>query len=768
MKVRKRIIVLIVSTSISATAWADPDANDIVAAAEKRRNDWTFEKYYEPYEPNIQPNARGYRLPLNLTDIANYEQVSSHLNLANAQDLIQQNGFAIIERPFPWWDKCSHGVIAPYQYLGGESIPFFVTTDTFLHLYHIQFDETLRAIEEREVIRDVNDLTVALLNRALRLHGRLEGDLKEAAKRNIAYLSVGRRLIDPNASIPEIVREVVVSELTKIEAHSGLGPSDIFIYEEDYSQYVPRGHYARSEALRRYFKTMMWYARMGFLLKGSERWGRDQEALISAHNARIQTLQGVLLATSLKNVKVGSRTGLQVWERLYRVTAFYVGPSDDLTPYDYVWAVEHVFGRDFALGDIADEKNLFALKRELALLPSPRIYGGTGDVLVTRPVAPETLDKILDKSKGMRLMGQRFVPDSYIFQHLVFPGVGSYQGNPKRRPFTAGIDGMGGLCRAYVRGLDLMALLGSHEALKVLIEEGDTEYSHYWRRFGELKDEVDSLTCSDWTVNLYSCWLHSLRALLQELPEGYPQFMSTQAWHRRQLHAALASWSELRHDTVLYAKQSYGAAGGVPPPRKAPPPGYIEPVPVFWGRLLSLTRMTLRGLGELNILSPETRQRLTRLEESLQRMLEIVAKELNNEHLSSQDDEFIKGLPSTLESMLAGIEHTSFQTILVADVHTYPAEEQVVEEGVGRVDLILVACPTPNGKAFLAAGPVFSYYEFKHPIADRLTDEMWQPLLDSPKRPERPKWYVPLMRRGDGSYTNRPPRNEVNRPGPWR
>lgn len=42
---------------------------------------------------------------------------------------------------------------------------------------------------------------------------------------------------------------------------------------------------------------------------------------------------------------------------------------------------------------------------------------------------------------------------------------------------------------------------------------------------------------------------------------------------------------------------------------------------------------------------------------------------------------------------------------------------------VGKVDLIVVACPQPGGSAFLAAGPVLSYYEFKHPMDDRLADE---------------------------------------------
>jgi hypothetical protein len=61
------------------------------------------------------------------------------------------------------------------------------------------------------------------------------------------------------------------------------------------------------------------------------------------------------------------------------------------------------------------------------------------------------------------------------------------------------------------------------------------------------------------------------------------------------------------------------------------------------------------------------------------------------------------------------------------------------------VDLIIVACPTPDGLTFLAAGPVFSYYEFKQPMSDRLTDEAWQELLASPAKPDRPRWFQSLL-----------------------
>ena len=54
--------------------------------------------------------------------------------------------------------------------------------------------------------------------------------------------------------IPEFVKKDVEAELALIEAHEGFGLSPIFRYKEDYSQYVPRGHYTRSEKLQNYFK----------------------------------------------------------------------------------------------------------------------------------------------------------------------------------------------------------------------------------------------------------------------------------------------------------------------------------------------------------------------------------------------------------------------------------------------------------------------------------------------------------------------------------
>ena len=733
------------------------DTNDLEMLAEN----WLVDKesggpqkpnlsaYYLPVESAIIPDAPGYTLPLDLETVTNKESLAPFFDLTGAAPLLEQNGFAVVEYDLPSLDYEGDDIVKPYEQLCNFDIPIFVTSDTLLHLYHVQFDETLKNIEETQFYFDIRDLTAALLKDALTRHGQFTGDLKEAAKRNVAYLAVAHKLIDPNNNVPPLVAELAAEELDKIEAHAGFEASDIFIYMEDYSQYVPRGHYTRSERLKCYFKTLMWYGRMAFLLKGSIPWGPAfAPALISPYDAKIQTTEAVLLANAIQYTQVGPRSGRALWDRIYAVTAFYVGLADDLTPCEYLWAVHKVFGSGFEPDDLNDEARFFNLKIELALMRSPKINGGTGYATVVPPVTEESLNNVLDKTKGMRFMGQRFIPDSYMFQHLVFPEVGPYLGSSEPKPFTCGKTGICEGCpfewgRCYPTGLDVMAVLGSARAQAILAEEGDTDYEDYAKKLKDLKTEFDSFDLSDWNRNLYLGWLYSLGALLQECPEGYPGFMRTDAWENKQLNAALASWTELRHDTILYAKQSYTPPGTTSVPD--PPAGYVEPVPEFYGRLLALTRMTRKGLTDLDALPDRAALRLVNLESLLARLIEIADKQLRNETLSQDDNSYLRDFAATLETTVLGVDDKGIKTTLVADVHTHGFEGNVVEEGVGKVDLIVVACPMPSGHVFLAVGPVLSYYEFKHPMNDRLTDEAWRELLARPDKPDRPPWFKSLM-----------------------
>jgi len=682
-----------------------------------------FSESYEPPAVDVVPSVTPYSLPRETSTLANWGEVNSFYDLSPIQPLIETNGFGVLA------SATGEDVIFLYEQLQSGFAPIFVTADSLLHLYHIQFDETLKAVEEEEFFDALLELTQGMLEDTEQQVGQYAGDLDEAAFRNVVYFSVALKLLDPAAEVPISASDTVAQELALIDAHEGFVLSPLFLYEEDYSQYVPRGHYTRSETLQKYFRAMMWYGRMGFLLKNS--------TILAAPNAEIQTLAACLITDALNRVTQEGKSALEIWDRIYAVTAFYVGVADDLTPDEYREAIQSVAGAAAEVSALADSETYEALRAYLANLRNPEIYGGTGNCVILPPFDPSQIDECLEKSKGMRFMGQRFIPDSYMFQNLVsadYLGAG--------QPFTWVISGAGREMRGFPRGLDAMDLLGSARAYQILVAEGDTEYLQYPEQRRELIEEFAPFTVQDWNRNLYWSWLYALKPLLCEFGSGYPTFMQSEAWTDKSLNTALASWTQLRHDTILYAKQSYTPyETGVPPVAR----GYVEPVPEFYARLLALTAMTREGLAQLEVLSATAEGRLTDFEAVLDKLLDLSIKELECVPLSNEEYLYIQNIADVLKDVIVGVEDLGLKTTIVADVHTEANTSQVLEESVGYVDLLAAVIPQPDGTLEIALGPVLSYYEFKQPMNDRLTDEAWRARL-AEQPPERPPWTASFVR----------------------
>jgi hypothetical protein len=350
--------------------------------------------------------------------------------------------------------------------------------------------------------------------------------------------------------------------------------------------------------------------------------------------------------------------------------------------------------------------------------------------------------RTLSKTQGMRFMGQRYVPDSFVLGQMVAPTIdlGSAPGC-----FTCVDVPDVGIIRAFPRGLDVMAVLGSRRALKILNQLNDDKFGRFSETFDKLKKQFDAVPEKDWNQNLYWSWLYALKSLVSEPGgAGWPTFTQTDAWKDKQLNAALGSWSGLRHDTILYVKQSYTmtvtAEAAAPPPREGPVVGYVEPAPEFYARLVALTRMTRKGLDDLKVLDPESKGRLDQLDSVLARLLDISTRELENKTLSQDDYDFIKNFAEAINSIVTGAGESTQKTTLVADVHTDQNTKSVLEEGTGYIRLMLVAYKLPQGHILIGAGPVYSYYEFKQPMSDRLTDEKWREMLSSGNGPKLPEW----------------------------
>ncbi len=626
------------------------------------------------------------------------------------QAALEQNGFVVVPQG-------PQQIYALYKAAQERGDPIFVTTDALLHTFHILYDYTLRTAEIEHFVADLRGLNAAMLAAAQEQYDRAAGDVKEAARRNVAFFAVASALLDEKTTVPDDVRPLVAAELKLIEAHGGFAKSPIFGYREDYSQYVPRGHYTRNETFERYFKAMMWYGRMPFRLRP----GDSPEAVAAG---RMETRQAILIVAALQNARVNDEPALAAWERIYEPTAFFVGRTDDLSVYDYAALIRKVYGDTLTLDALADDGRLDAFIEQGLTLRPPKIVSS----YVT------DREKPADVTKGFRFMGQRFIPDSYIIQQLVYDKVGTMD-NPRGMPI----------------GLDIPAALGSARAYDILlVVYGQDQYANYREQMEKVRGEFGALPDEQWVENLYWSWLYSLQPLLAEKGEGYPVFMQNQPWVDKDLHTWLGSWAELRHDTILYAKQSYAvrATGLMPTP--VPAKGYVEPQPEVYARLAALTRMMLDGLDGRGLLNDEYRDKLTRLETLLLSLKTMSEKELANQPLTDEEYTRIRFIGGTLEELTtfsAEVEdqitsEADERMAIIADVHTDPNTGQVLEVGVGDAFTIYAIVPRA-GEQTVTVGGVFSYYEFAQPMSQRLTDEAWQAL--EPK-PERPVWTSSFIR----------------------
>jgi hypothetical protein len=400
---------------------------------------------------------------------------------------------------------------------------------------------------------------------------------------------------------------------------------------------------------------------------------------------------------------------LDNWKIIYEPTTFFVGKADDLTPLEYIDLLI-----DYSIDDLEDNSTIINIIEEGKKLRSPLILG----MISADPGWNVT-------SKGLRFMGQRFIPDSYFIQNLIDPIVPG---------------------RNMPSGLDVMAVLNSTQAMLYQQEEAEM-YDQYLPKIIDLQNEVGHWNSTVWTQNLYYLWLYTLLPLLNGKGDQYPSYMRTSAWADKELNTALGSWAELRHDSILYAKQTYtplSAGSGFV--------GLVEANPELYGRLLSLTRMLQEGLEKRDLIDQDiVGKKLDRLEDMLLSLIAMSEKELRGESLSGGEHGMLYSFGYQLASLVHfptngtdqfGLPRTEADdtVAVIADVHTDPNSQSVLEVGIGKVFELLVIINDDDGNAYLGRGGIFSYYEFSQPMTQRLTDESWQELLETVNSPLTPTW----------------------------
>jgi hypothetical protein len=634
------------------------------------------------------------------------------------------NGFVISDRQrFPTF-------IYGYQTLYAADLPLYVSADSILYALHRSYDSVLKTIEIAALIPALDDLLGSM---HVRLAAGGAAGLGADTRRDIdLYLALAQSLLGgfTVGAVAGADNAEIESLLEKCTAAAGAQAVPLFGLdrEVDFSQFEPRGHYTETEELKRYFRAMIWL-------------GKIDLRLIETLTDHSQVFRRRQLEAAYGLRDLIDPPALDDFRTIDSTVEAFVGEPDNMTLPEL----------DSLLVDLglSDASGLAGLSD--ARIAQAIVDGGYGTQRISSHIMINGLGVgTMPLSSAFLLFGQRYVVDSHVFSNVVYDRVQR-----------------GAVYRMMPNPLDAgFAALGNDQAGVLL--GGELRQHRYAPDLASMRVLVDRHGESYWRQNLYNLWLGSLRALSpsSELADpqaaGLPAMAASEPWGRRLLNAQLASWAELRHDTLLYAKQSYTGGASC-----EFPDAYVEPYPQFFANLKQLAergKVLVSGLDLSNgsWLMPSITSYFDRLYEVTATLEQMAEHQRTGAPHSAEHIAFINravrvdegcGEPVGAEGWYADLFYQSLDGVefdpTIADVHTQPTDEagnpvgKVLHVGTGMPRLMIVTVETCQGpRAY--AGLASSYFERITENYERLTDEDWAKDVIA-GHPDDVTWMQPLV-----------------------
>ena len=590
-----------------------------------------------------------------------------------------------------------------------SNFPNFVTTDLYLQLYHLYIDCMLRELEEYQLLplmtefsKDMIDAMTAIIHNA----DNDDNETKRIAGRNLQFFRVAHHLFTGKPIDASYTTEKAeIEKCMKAENdRSGMLMDYMGDISFPYSLFRPRGHYTRDEALKRYFHGMMWVQ--------TATMGLEHETEVK------QAVQMAFAMKLFKNIQ-------KKYDKINYLITMLMGQPDNLS---MIQVMKEIDKTGMSMDELLnDDKTIAKLTKDLNEIGNKQTR--------IRPKFEKT------SHNKINVMPQRYQPDAEVLQEMV-----DYDSKTTKR--------------GVPKGVDVMAAMGVTAAEQILKEE-KTEWKELLPTLDRMKKRMGEI---DWNETTATQWMQTLKVMTTGADSQSPYFMQNPNWGKKDLNAALASWAELKHDAILYAKQPMGAECGggenVPDPVVK---GYVEPNVKFWKKAAELLDNTAKVLKEQNMMTDKIEDATERLRDEVSFLLRVSEKELAGKEPTDEEYDQISYIGATFENISLSLLRTPNQELynwsdiegadrkvaLVADVYTANADnnpaQSILFEAVGDADEIYVVVEI-GGYLYLTRGAVFSYREFIQPIDQpRLTDEEWQKQLESNPRKGVPEWMKHIL-----------------------
>jgi len=599
-----------------------------------------------------------------------------------------------------------------YKSIYSSDLPVYVSADSILEAVHRAFDKLLQGAEQTVLIGELSSLLAGMRSRLPTTPFDAQ-TIKDAD----TYLTVAHSLLNGSVLTPGAGADPTEVASLVEKATAGAGSAKVSLFgvdrDEDFSQFTPRGHYSSTPELSAYFKAMMWLGRVDFRLietqgdTGEQVFHRRQfDAAVAMH----ALLQDDLETFTLIDDTIGA----------------FVGEHDSMTPMDMT-------GLLGALG-VASVTEAAALSDE-AIVAEIASGGWGSQRIASRLIVNDSDTATLPLDRSFALFGQRYTVDSHTFSNTTYDRVPDrWLPNPLDAAFTS---------------------FGNSAALPLLEPEFGNQA--FVGALGTTRALVDAHEAEYWEGSVYTRWLGALRSL-STLPEGAAT-PRTAGWQARTLSTQLGSWAELRHDTLLYAKQSYTSGVSC-----EFPDAYVDPYPEFYRQIGELAAQVLAvmeslpsGAGDYKTVAQTWATETQTIAANLQAMAE---NQLTGAEHSAELIAFINDAVNWEEGGGCGGPnyydltgwylhlHLSQYDALeldptIADVHTDGQYMRVLHVATGMPRLMVVTANTCSGpRAY--AGVAFSYGEVVTDDLKRLTDEEWLVTVNQGAFPDVP-WMSPVL-----------------------
>lgn len=602
--------------------------------------------------------------------------------------------------------KVYPGFTYGYNAIYAADLPVFVSADSIMHAVHRSYDDILKALESSILTADLRAMLMGMraglqagTTAALGATATADADL---------YLAVALSLLDDTAAAPVAGASAATIATMLKKARAAEGAEDVKIFGAvrtiDFSQFKPRGHYLGIPELEKYFRSMMWLGRMDLPIL-------DVDPLSGKSIFRRQMFDAAVALTTLLDAPAQAH-----WKHIDDSVRAFVGEPDAMEPPDLPKLLA-----DLGVTSV----DMLAAKSDQQIAQAIATGGYGQQLIASQIIISPPHQETLPLAATFLLLGQRYVVDLHVFSNVVYDRV--QRGGPLRMmpdPLDVGFAALG------------------NDAAAALLRPGLERY-HYAPDLERMRRLVDAHGDGFWGANLYNLWLSALRTLSPQPAAVLPAVAKTEAWGRRLLNTQLASWAELRHDTILYAKQSYTSGISC-----EFPDAYVEPNPAFFTRVGDFARKGGTLVASLDFsAAPDLGTAVKTYFGHLADVAGILgaiatAQQAGTppapEHLAFINKAVhqtggICGGPPRFDGWypeLFFFQESGRFDPTIADVHTQPTDEsgnqvgRVLHVGTGYARLMVLtieACDGPRAYVGLAS----SYHETITENFKRLDDTMW-------------------------------------------